>query len=260
MAKLLIWDLDDTLWAGTLAEGDSIVLFEERANYIRSLNKRGVVNSICSKNDYNAAKSELEKLGLWDEFVFPAIDFSSKGKLVSQIIADMQLRAPDVVFFDDNELNLREVEFENPGIVVVDSRGDAMDVFLAGLEEKLKDIKKSRVEEYRILERKRTDRIVTGADNEHFLASCGIKVALLRRSDNLPYAHRIEELINRTNQLNFTKSRIPPGEISEYIVDVSRNETYSVFVWDNYGYYGLVGFAAIEQRKLLRHFLFRAGP
>lgn len=256
MAKLLIWDLDDTLWAGTLAEGDRPVLHASRASAIRDLNQRGVVNSICSKNDFTQARAELESHGLWEEFVFPEIAFEPKGPSVQRIIRDMQLRAPDVVFIDDNPMNLREVEHANPGIRVIDAKGEEADLFLAQLLEKTAEVRKSRVAEYRILERKRSDRQASASGNEEFLATCGITIALVRRADNLAYAGRIEELINRTNQLNFTKSRVEEGSIPEYVIDVANNETYSVFVWDKYGYYGLVGFAAVERKTTLRHFLF----
>ena len=51
--KVVIWDLDDTLWKGTLAEGDDVQLLENRVAIIKELNKRGIVNAICSKNDLN---------------------------------------------------------------------------------------------------------------------------------------------------------------------------------------------------------------
>ena len=69
--KLIIWDLDDTLWSGTLAEGDDVILLEHRVHAIKALNKHGVVNAICSKNDFNIAKKQLEKFGWWQYFVFP---------------------------------------------------------------------------------------------------------------------------------------------------------------------------------------------
>lgn len=47
--KVVIWDLDDTLWKGTLAEGDDVQLLENRVAIIKELNKRGIVNAICSK-------------------------------------------------------------------------------------------------------------------------------------------------------------------------------------------------------------------
>lgn len=256
MAKLIIWDLDDTLWSGTLAEGDEPVLHRGRADAIRELNTRGVVHSICSKNDPAVARTHLERMGLWAEFVFPEIAFAPKGALVRQIIDGMQLRAADVVFIDDNPMNLREVAHDNPGIRVIDARGDEADQFLARLLADLAGVSKSRVNEYRVLEAKRADRRAALGSNEDFLASCGIKATLVRRTDNLAHAARIEELINRTNQLNFTRSRVPPGTIPEYLIDVAANETFSVFVWDRYGDYGLVGFASIERRSVLRHFLF----
>ena len=43
--KVVIWDLDDTLWKGTLAEGDDVQLLENRVAIIKELNKRGIVNA-----------------------------------------------------------------------------------------------------------------------------------------------------------------------------------------------------------------------
>src|SRR5690606_15186789 len=179
MSKLLIWDLDDTLWQGTLAEGDVPILHQSRIDAIRQLNAAGVVHSICSKNDRQKAKSELEQFGLWNEFVFAEISFEPKGELVKRIISDMQLRAPDVVFIDDNEMNLREVEFVNPGIRTIDARGDAADMFLAELLEKTRGINKSRIPEYRILEQKRADREAGQASNEEVLRPCDMALGLV---------------------------------------------------------------------------------
>ncbi len=46
--KLIVWDLDDTFWSGTLSEGD-VVVPEQNINLIRRLTDIGIVNSICSK-------------------------------------------------------------------------------------------------------------------------------------------------------------------------------------------------------------------
>ncbi|WP_454674225.1 HAD-IIIC family phosphatase [Achromobacter pestifer] len=256
-AKLVIWDLDDTLWKGTLAEGDDVEVFDERVELIKELNACGVVNSICSKNDFDTAKTVLEQKGLWDLFVFPEIAFEPKGALVQRIVKDMQLRAPDVIFIDDNPLNLREVEHANDSIRVVDATTNETNDLLRAVLQAYSGKKKSRVEEYRILEQKRGDaKQLALNSNEEFLATCEIKVCIVERTDNLRFAKRIEELINRTNQLNFLKSRVLEGSMPEYIAQSTLHDTFSVFVWDKYGYYGLVGFAAIERRKRLVHFAF----
>ncbi|WP_277454738.1 HAD-IIIC family phosphatase [Janibacter sp. DB-40] len=255
MVKLIVWDLDDTLWRGTLAEGDDIALFESRAQAIRQLNEQGVVHAICSKNDHAAAMEQLDRLGMRDQFVFNEIEFSPKGPMVRRIVEDMNLRFPDVVFADDNEVNLREVQHACEGIVTIDSRGDALDTFLARSIDETSG-GKSRLAQYRIMEKKRSDRADVAGSNEDFLRTCNIKMAVLERTDNLAHAQRIEELINRTNQLNFLKTRVEVGSMAETIVESTKNFTFSAFVWDDYGNYGLVGFASVAFRRRLDHFTF----
>jgi FkbH-like protein len=234
-----------------LAEGDTLLPHQNRFDIVRQLNERGVVNSICSKNDFERAKVALEDFNLWSEFVFPEIQMEAKGQVVKSIIADMQLRAPDVIFIDDNDSNLREVAFFNEGIQLLDANDPETDKKLAEWVDGL-PLGRSRVDEYRQLEAKRDAKQSSGLDNHAFLETCNIRVALVRRSDNLSYAARIEELINRTNQMNFTKSRVEAGSMAEYVIE-PKHETYSVFVWDNFGFYGLVGFAAIEEKSKLVH-------
>lgn len=256
LLKLLIWDLDDTLWRGTLAEGDEVSLFPERIQAIRTLNQQGVANSICSKNDFEAAKRKLEELGIFDEFVFPEINFAAKGQSVKRIISDMNLRAPDVVFIDDNQHNLEEVKSVVPEIDVYDARGAELDEFLARAIEDTKG-GKSRVEKYRLMEKKRAAREELEGSNVDFLKASNIRMAVLRTQENFQFATRLEELVNRTNQLNFLKTRIEPNTLAPFIIDVGKNQVYSVFVWDKFGHYGLVGFAFVRTTsKQLKHFTF----
>jgi hypothetical protein len=75
--------------------------------------------------------------------------------------------------------------------------------------------------------------------------------------ENLEFKERIVELINRSNQLNYTKSRIDLDTLNAMMFDMTLYDCYSVFVWDKYGYYGLVGFAMIDRRsKSILHFVF----
>ena len=76
--KLIIWDLDDTFWSGTLSEGGAI-LSEENSQLLRDLTDCGIINSICSKNEFEPTKKRMQELGVWDLFVFPSINWDSKG-------------------------------------------------------------------------------------------------------------------------------------------------------------------------------------
>lgn len=255
--KLVIWDLDDTLWQGTLADGDEPVLDEKRADYVRLFNQRGIVSAICSKNERDLAKARLEAFGLWDEFVFARIAFVPKGAVVQQMIADMQLRPQNVLFVDDNPHNLREVAAASPEIHVVDARLPECDALLQRIADDNAHVSKSRVADYRLLETKIDERESNALSDEAFLLQSGIHATFSDRMDNLEFAERIEELINRSNQLNYTVSRAAPGEIRSRILDIDNYEVLATFVWDKFGYYGLVGVAVLNFRTYqLEHLAF----
>ncbi|MFQ8600783.1 MAG: HAD-IIIC family phosphatase [Oscillospiraceae bacterium] len=151
--KVVIWDLDDTLWEGTLAEGDQVSLYKNRAAIIKTLNRRGIVNAICSKNNFDDAKAKLEEFGLYEEFVFPTISFEAKGPLVKQLLLAMGLRDTNALFIDDNFSNLQEVAYYNPNISTL--HADQSDTllehpFLKGKD----DAQLERLHQYRIMQRK----------------------------------------------------------------------------------------------------------
>jgi predicted enzyme involved in methoxymalonyl-ACP biosynthesis len=81
--KLVIWDLDDTLWQGTLSEGP-VVVAVDRLRLIRELNLRGIVNSISSKNNLADVKERLHAERIWDQFVFPSVNWQPKGPQVAR--------------------------------------------------------------------------------------------------------------------------------------------------------------------------------
>ena len=244
--KLVIWDLDDTLWSGTLAEDADVLLHQHRAELVRRFNQHGVISSICSKNDSDAAQRKLVELDLWDEFVFPRIAFVPKGPALVQMIEDMQLRPANVLFIDDNIHNLEEARHLLPELNIVDARTEECDAVLHGILKGNEHVRKSRVAEYKALERRHADRTISQGSREDFLRTCDIHLTIVWRGDLMDFHARIEELINRTNQLNFTRSRVPKGSMAPYISEAAVNECFAVFVWDKYGYHGLVGFASVH--------------
>jgi FkbH-like protein len=244
--KLVIWDLDETFWQGTLSDG-AVTAIPENIELIKTLTDKGIINSICSKNDFTKTRSELEKFGIWDYFVFPSINWENKGARVKQIIDDMQLRAVNVLFVDDNVNNLREAEFTTPGLQT------AMPDKLALLSKTKAFIGKndkdhSRLKQYKILEKKHIAKQATG-DNDEFLRLSEIKVEMLE--DNTEHLPRIYEMIHRNNQLNFTKDRITQEEVNQLFTDKSVCSGM-VHVTDKYGDHGLIGCYAVKDGRLLQ--------
>ena len=102
--KLIIWDLDETFWKGTLSE-EGVQIPEVNRQLILQLTDIGIVNSICSKNDFDKVQKQMEKENLWEYFVFPSVNWEAKGNRIKQTIEDMQLRPANVLFLDDNPSN-----------------------------------------------------------------------------------------------------------------------------------------------------------
>jgi methoxymalonate biosynthesis protein len=55
IVKCLVWDLDNTLWQGTLLEDPDVKLSDEIRDVIVALDSRGILQSIASKNDDDLA-------------------------------------------------------------------------------------------------------------------------------------------------------------------------------------------------------------
>lgn len=247
--KLIIWDLDDTFWNGILSEGE-VVLPTEHIELIHNLTDAGIVNSICSKNDFEKVYDELNKYELKEYFVFPSVNWEPKGLRVKQIISDMQLRDTNVLFIDDNHSNREEVRYYCPDIMI-----GSPDVIIELINDVNKSTKKDkehkRLNQYHILEAKRHDEN-NYSSNEDFLMASNIIVEIKSDCDN--HIERIHDLILRSNQLNFTKIRSSVDELRSLICDDSIEKAY-VSVHDKFGEYGIVGFYAIKDSKLI-HYVF----
>ncbi len=76
--KCLVWDLDDTLWNGTLLEGDHVFIADEVRHTVEVLDSRGILQSIASKNDHDLAWSRLSELGVAEYFILPQICLESE--------------------------------------------------------------------------------------------------------------------------------------------------------------------------------------
>jgi FkbH-like protein len=262
--KMVIWDLDDTFWTGTLAEsGDGtggITPVERNKNIVITLARRGIVSSICSKNDHATAEAELRRMGMWDWFVLPKIEFGPKGQNIASIIEEANLRADNVLFLDDNIMNLEEAKHYAPGIMVADP-AEILEALLALPQLQGKDDKQlSRLNQYKSLEKKVYERNNSNLGNVAFLRQSDIRIAF--DYDFEAQFDRVVELANRSNQLNFTKSRFETPEAQAQfraMLGEYGSRFGAVHVADRYGDYGIVGFYAgnrIANRNDLAHFVF----
>lgn len=255
--RLVIWDLDETFWKGTLSEGPIAHLPETRT-IVTELARRGIVSSICSRNDFEPVRATLQAQGLWDYFIFPSINWDPKGPRIDALIEAVQLRAETVLFIDDNPSNLEEVRHFNPQVQVA-----GVDLIPRLLDDPLfvgkSDPELSRLQQYKALERRKADEVGSAGGVETFLRQSGIRVRILYDFEN--HLDRIVELINRTNQLNFTKRRLaedPQQARAELTGLLHSHEIQAglLHVADRYGDHGYAGFYLLKNGTELLHFCF----
>lgn len=169
---------------------------------------------------------------------------------IKLLIKDAQLRAENVLFIDDNHGNLEEAQFYNPGLMTLNASE------ISWFQKQMESIGESdkehvRLKQYKLLEtRKKAQK--QAVDNESFLIQSKINVTFIE--DTNSHIDRIYQLVQRTNQLNFTKLRCSKQEL-ESLINQPNVISGCVRVTDRYGDYGIVGFYALKAGKLL-HFLF----
>jgi FkbH-like protein len=129
--KLVIIDLDDTLWRGVIAEesdvdDDSIEGWPMGViEALSFLKKRGILLGIVSKND----TSRIE--GLWEaifhgrlklsDFAVRKINWRPKVDNVEEILQEVNLLSRNVVFIDDNPVERAAVRTAFPDVRVLGS-------------------------------------------------------------------------------------------------------------------------------------------
>ena len=83
--KCVVWDLDNTVWEGILLEDGDVTLRAGVLEALQELDRRGILNSVASRNDHQTALDKLEALGLREYFLYPEINWNSKSASLAAI-------------------------------------------------------------------------------------------------------------------------------------------------------------------------------
>ncbi len=163
---------------------------------------------------------------------------------------------------DDNPMNLNEAQFFAPGIQTSDEK-IVPEILSHSLFKGKDDQSLTRLNQYKLLEKRNKDEVAAGGSNTEFLRSSGIRISIENNIEG--QIDRAVELINRTNQLNFTKWRLPEDQDAaraKLREEIARFDVQAglVRVTDHYGDYGFCGFFATRVfeggLKTLIHYCF----
>jgi FkbH-like protein len=240
--KCVVFDLDETLWTGALLEDSEVVLRPGVAELLETLDRRGILLSIASKNDEHSALEQLKKAGIADYFVYPKINWLRKSHNIRSVAADLNIGLDSLLFVDDSPFERSEVCSQLPMVRCL----DAKDLLQLAERNDLaphasNDAGNRRLSYQQEVQRKR-DRDESGLPLTEFLRHCEIKltVSLVERSDH----ERVFELAQRTNQLNFSAKHYDRRDTMA-LLRAGTTDQYILRCEDKYGSYGSVGFSSI---------------
>lgn len=244
--KVVAWDLDNTVWDGVLVEdrSEGIRLQHHVRDLVVELDRRGIVNTVVSKNDHEPAMAELERFGLADYVVFPKIGWGPKSASLRAAIEDFNVGADTVVFVDDQPFERAEVAAALPSVRVLGT--DELDGLLDRPEfsPPVTADSSRRRQFYRDEEARAGVRQHHADDYEEFLRSCNLRLELIFGARDLD--DRIHELVQRTNQMNFSGSKYRRDELERYLDDDGYDHVV-MRASDRFGDYGIIGFALIRR-------------
>ena len=260
--KLLVLDLDGTLWGGTVGDdgwqnlrlGGHDAVGEAYRDFqaaLRALTRRGVLLGVVSKNDERTA---LEAIASHPEMVLRAehfagwrINWNDKARNVAELAEELNLGLDAVVFIDDNPVERDRIRQALPAVLVPEwpanpayycSALAALDCFDAPFVSAEDGNRTAMYVTER--ERKRSRQNALGLDD--WLHSLELTMEVERLSHaNLP---RAVQLLNKTNQLNLSTRRLSAGEFMEW-AEQPDHQVLVFKVTDRFGDYGLVGIGSV---------------
>ncbi|HEX8475516.1 MAG TPA: HAD-IIIC family phosphatase [Pyrinomonadaceae bacterium] len=242
--KCVVWDLDNTLWHGVLLEDERVVLRERIVDIIETLDRRGILQSVASKNDHARASETLREFGLQEYFLYPQINWNSKAASIKLIAEALNIGLDAIAFIDDQPFEREEVNFSLPEVLCLDSadlsqlleRPDMNPRFLT------EDSMKRRQMYLSDIERKKIEEEFVGP-KEEFLAT--LQMVLHIAPAKLEDLQRAEELTVRTNQLNSTGYTYSYEELDAFRRS-PKHMLLIVSLDDKFGSYGKIGLALVE--------------
>jgi FkbH-like protein len=253
--KILILDLDNTLWPGVLLEegkerilesldstpkGNAFLLIQKII--LKLKNEYGLLLVAVSKNELGSVQDFLDDDRLLlsqNDFVSVNASWDHKSIVCSRLLNELNLLAGNAVFIDDNPFELGEVQAQLAEINIIQFDGSPFKLveqllsILSTFESKTVNVEdKNRTELYRLRSKSKSiNRHKKKGDLDDF----GDKIILEPVERYIP---RIKSLLTKTNQ--FTLDKVLAEKICAETNDFSEYQMFPYRVIDNYGDHGIV--------------------
>ncbi|UCC95305.1 MAG: HAD-IIIC family phosphatase [Candidatus Omnitrophota bacterium] len=262
--KVFVFDCDDTLWKGIVAEDgfDGIemsrktkdgAIFEEIQYQVLKLCKQGVILGLCSKNnpsDIDEVFARHPDMVLRKEHItIKKVNWNDKVSNLKEIANELNVAFDSLVFIDDSDFDLNFVKAQLPQVTVLkvpeklyeypSMLRKCAELFFA-LSESDEDIRRTAL--YR-QQQEREHAKSKYSNLEEYLES--LKLRLIIHVDARTIVPRIAQMTQKTNQFNLTTKRYTESEINKFV----ENDGYKIFAFDahdKFGCYGITGLCIVH--------------
>jgi FkbH-like protein len=257
LGKVLVTDLDNTLWGGVVGE-DGLEKLQLGNDYpgsaykavqrvLKDLSQRGIILAVCSKNNWADAMEVLEKhpemLLRPKDFSALRINWTDKAHNLREIAQELNVGIDSLVFLDDNPAEREQIKRHLPDVTVIDLPDDPFayaDVLseIPELERlSLSAEDRERGQLYAAQRgRKELEATVTSLEDYYWSLQQEIHIAPVG-SHSLP---RVAQLTQKTNQFNLTTKRYSEAQLQDLATDPAHR-LFAIQVKDRFGDNGLVG-------------------
>jgi FkbH-like protein len=264
--KLIILDLDETLWGGIVGDvgwenlvlgghdpaGEALVDFQKQ---LRALKNRGILLAVVSKNEESVALEAIRKhpeMVLQDEDLAAwKINWRDKAENIVALVDELNIGLDAAVFIDDNPVERARVREALPAVAVPEWPEDkllypqallALDYFDSGT---ISHEDRHRAVMY-ASERQRTSLKAAATSMEEWLETLDTHVTV--EPVNAHNLVRVAQLLNKTNQMNLSTRRMTTSELTEWI-SLDGHQMFAFRVSDRFGDSGLTAILGMEAQQ-----------
>jgi FkbH-like protein len=262
--KVLVLDLDDTLWGGivgevgplgvTLSEDGNGRCYRDFQRCVKAAARTGVLLAIASKNNEADVMEVFEQNKMMilrrEDFAASSINWRPKVEGIVAIAEQLNLGTDSFVFIDDNPVERDAVKKALPDVTVPDfpSRAEELPTWF---EQKIvpayfgkyaiSDEEAAKTEQYRANTARQ--QLAASFDLEKYLAELGIECAI--SVDDADRVIRAAQMTQKTSQFNLTTRRYEVTDLARFV----RSHEHAVLTLDyrdRFGDEGAVALAIVD--------------
>lgn len=262
--KVLVLDLDDTLWGGIvgelgplgveLSEDGKGLCYRNFQRCIKAATRTGVLLAIASKNNEADAMEVFDQNKMMvlrrEDFAAACINWRPKVENIVAIANELNLGTDSFVFVDDNPVERGAVKKALPEVAVPDfpSRAEELPAWFTQKivpayfgKYAISDEEAAKTEQYRA--NKARQQLAASFDLDSYLAELGIECSIT--VDNGDRLVRAAQMTQKTNQFNLTTRRYEVTDLARFV----RSHEHAVLMLDykdRFGDEGAVALAIVD--------------